>query len=204
MGTVSLVLPSDGDTIDAADVNVPLNAIAAVINGGIDSTNITDASIVTGDLADAAVTPAKILAGTGSLWPLQSWTPTWVNLTVGNGTQASKYIQVGKTVFYRLSFILGSTSSISGDVTFTLPVTSITYPGAAITQVIGTGNFSDTGTRSYNCWAYWNTTTTGILRVTLGSTGATGYVGPGVISSTVPHVWASTDEIFIQGFYEAA
>lgn len=63
MGTVNLVLPSDGDTIDAADVNTPLNALAAVVNGGIDSTNITDGSIVAGDIANDAVTDAKLIFG---------------------------------------------------------------------------------------------------------------------------------------------
>jgi len=49
---MSLVSPSQsnpGDTIDASDINNPINQIAAVVNGGIDSTNI----------ANNAVTPAK-------------------------------------------------------------------------------------------------------------------------------------------------
>jgi len=40
MGTISLSLPSDGQTIDAADVNTPLNTISAVINGNLDDDNI--------------------------------------------------------------------------------------------------------------------------------------------------------------------
>ena len=40
MGTISLSLPSDGNTIDAADVNTPLNTISAVINGNLDDDNV--------------------------------------------------------------------------------------------------------------------------------------------------------------------
>lgn len=40
MATISLSLPSDGQTIDAADVNTPLNTISAVINGNLDDDNV--------------------------------------------------------------------------------------------------------------------------------------------------------------------
>lgn len=61
MGTVSTTLPSDGQTIDASDVNTPINAIITEINGNIETTN----------LADDAVTAAKVDfggAGTGIWW----------------------------------------------------------------------------------------------------------------------------------------
>lgn len=41
-------LPADGDTIDAADVNNPLNAIKTVINGNIDDDNIAAGVIAAG------------------------------------------------------------------------------------------------------------------------------------------------------------
>lgn len=50
MGTISVSLPSDGMTIDAADYNVPINTIVSTINGSLNADNIQDAS----------VTPAKI------------------------------------------------------------------------------------------------------------------------------------------------
>ena len=39
MGTISVSLPSDGQTIDAADVNTPINTIVSEINGGLDTNN---------------------------------------------------------------------------------------------------------------------------------------------------------------------
>lgn len=53
MGVISLTLPSDGDTIDAADVNVPFNTIQTVINGNLDANN----------LATGAVTFPKVASG---------------------------------------------------------------------------------------------------------------------------------------------
>lgn len=40
MATVSTTLPSDGQTIDASDVNTPINAILSEFNGNIDDNNI--------------------------------------------------------------------------------------------------------------------------------------------------------------------
>lgn len=72
MGTVSVSLPSDGETIDAADYNTPITTIVNEFNGNIDNANVksgaaiataklaTDAGITTGMLADDAVTSPKI------------------------------------------------------------------------------------------------------------------------------------------------
>ena len=48
------------------------------------------------------------LGNTGGAW--QTWTPTYNNLTVGNGTVTCGYKQIGKTVTFRWIFQLGSTS----------------------------------------------------------------------------------------------
>jgi len=51
MGTVSVSLPSDGQTIDAADYNTPINTIVSEINGNLDNSNIA---------SDAAIDRSKI------------------------------------------------------------------------------------------------------------------------------------------------
>lgn len=50
MGIISVSLPSDGQTIDAADYNVPINTIVNTINGNLNSDNI----------ANNSITPAKV------------------------------------------------------------------------------------------------------------------------------------------------
>lgn len=60
MATISVSLPSDGQTIDAADVNSPINTIVAAINGNLDDDNIkTGANINGSKLLANSVSPTK-------------------------------------------------------------------------------------------------------------------------------------------------
>jgi len=129
-----------------------------------------------------------------------AWTPTWTNLTIGNGTQVAKYTQHGKLIVARLSLKFGSTSSISGDVSFTLPVTSVTYDGLATIQQLGGGSILDSGTAQFHAVAMWGSTTTALVRVLFVGT----YVSNTLLSSTVPMTWAVNDEINLQFSFEAA
>lgn len=68
MANISVSLPSDGETIDAADYNTPINTIVNEINGNLDNSNIDSAAAISGSkLADDAVTATKInFGGSGS------------------------------------------------------------------------------------------------------------------------------------------
>lgn len=112
MATISITTPSDGQTIDASDVATPLNTIVTEINGNLDSNNIAEGGVVPNSLTD----------GTGTSWSWSSWTPTYTNITVGNGTVTAKYIQIGKTVHGRFRLDCGSTTSIAANFRVTLPV----------------------------------------------------------------------------------
>jgi len=59
MATISVTLPSDGQTIDASDVNTPINTIINEINGSLDANNLASGAVTTTKLADASVTDAK-------------------------------------------------------------------------------------------------------------------------------------------------
>jgi hypothetical protein len=64
MGLISLTLPNEGETVDAADVNTPFNTIATVINGNIDNANIkSDAAIDGTKIADNSIPATKMKAG---------------------------------------------------------------------------------------------------------------------------------------------
>ena len=74
-----------------------------------------DSSIV-----DAQITDLRTIYGTGSV----DWTPTVTGLTEGNGTWTDSYYrQIGDMVFVGGTFILGSTSALTG-FTIALPVTA--------------------------------------------------------------------------------
>lgn len=86
MGNVSVSLPADGENIDAADVNNPINAIVNEINGELDNANIAgDAAIAGSKLADSSVaaeklgTPVAFLAVLTSDQSISSATFTKVN-----------------------------------------------------------------------------------------------------------------------------
>lgn len=193
MGTISVSLPSDGQTADAADYNVPINTIVSEINGGLDSDNIEAGGVV----------PNSLVSGTGTSWAWQSWTPTWSANTVGNGTVSAKYIQIGKTVFFRIEFTLGSTSAIGSNSTFTLPVTMVSLAGATGNgNILGNAIYFDASASSSMVGCVGWSSTTVALPKSFNVSGANQTLAG--VTSTQPFTWATGDQMLLQGFYEAA
>lgn len=123
-----------------------------------------------------------------------TWVPTWTNVTVGDGTVTATYLRIGKSVICELTFVLGSTSAISGNVIFSLPLTSAAYPGVATTQPLGDVNAFDNGTNVFAGTLVWATTTTAALRFHT-VTGASVVLTQA--SSTAPFTWVAGDEIHV-------
>lgn len=150
-------------------------------------------------IADDKIEPVHLATGlSSSTWAWVSWTPTWANFAIGNGTNACKYMQVGKTVFYRIITTLGTTSSMGSAPTFTLPVTSITVPDTDTS--IGWGFYPTTSASGRSGMVRWASTTTGALmtldiNADVGSVNATNPYGGG---------WLNGYQICVSGFYEAA
>lgn len=126
---------------------------------------------------------------------MAGWISTLTGITIGNGTVVSRYSQIGNIVYFEFRLLLGSTTSVTGSVSFTLPSTaktSHTILGAVIdagsthSLLIG---FID-GASNYCS-----------VRVS-GAAGTYATVGT-QLSSTVPMTWAAGDEIRISGTYEA-
>lgn len=132
-----------------------------------------------------------------------SYTPTFTNVTVGNGTLTAAYKKVGKLVFVRIVLMFGSTSSISGDIQFTLPVNKSTYGGASGAP-LGPGKCSDVSlaaTYPAQVISIVADPTSARLRVFDTSTA---YAFLAQCSSTIPFTWTTSDEIAVELFYEAA
>ena len=124
-----------------------------------------------------------------------SFTPSWSNVTVGNGTNTGGYIRVGKLVSYWAKFVLGSTSAITATPVLTLPV-------AAKSSQIGCHNglFEDSGTGYFLIMPRVAGPT---VECYAGGAGGT-YVGANVLNATVPFTWTTNDIIWISGIYESA
>lgn len=61
MGTISVSLPSDGETIEAADYNTPVTTIVNAINGNLDNANIATSAAIDGSkLANTSITSGKL------------------------------------------------------------------------------------------------------------------------------------------------
>lgn len=200
-----------GGTIDNSTITVDSIAghtsstIVTVANMQISNGVINSANAVTAtSIAAGAVQPQALVTGTGSGWTWQSWSPTLTNLTQGaGGTLSCKYIQMGKTVFFRVKFIMGTGSAVGTNPTFTLPVTansdySVQFP------VVGEGNALVAGAANYHIFIVLASTTT--MNPLLRTVGGTYVAGNTVLTATVPATWSgvSSDYMFFEGYYEAA
>lgn len=157
-----------------------------------------------GQLANNIITNAMLSTSSGELgaaW--QSWTPTVNNVTQGSGAVlACAYARIGKTVICRFHLTLGTTPAVSGDVTFTLPVT----PASFYTD---NANKNNIGNASYMDGA--STAGVGYIRILssgnanfLVSRASGTYTDVVVVSSTIPFTWAATDSFNATFMYEAA
>ena len=143
-----------------------------------------------GDAIDASV-------GTGLLaWT--SYTPTFTNFTLGNGViTLAKYAKLGKIVFVKVLVTLGTTSSVSGRIGFSLPVTATADNTDKAINSAGllAGAVSATG-----FVALGSTTRADLYALLASGT----YVSNTNISSTIPGTWASASTFSATFTYEAA
>lgn len=172
---LSLVKPTPG-TDEPASVAV-LNSNADIIDAWADGVD------------------AKVTDG----W--SSYTPVWTKQSgtapsLGNGTLEGRFKQIGKIVFWELRFVWGSTTNANGTELwlFSLPVNANQF-GNAVGGHFGVSDASGN----------WFTGT--VLISTGGNTLRLRVDGIGSgqsLTSTIPMAWAASDEVTMQGFYEAA
>lgn len=121
-----------------------------------------------------------------------TYTPTVSGLTLGNGSLAGRYNQVGKTITAVVTFSAGSTTTYSGALIFGLPVAP---ENSASSLAIGTA-FCDNGSSATRQTA-----------VAILNGGATVYILTGtantVWSSTVPFTFGTGAHITFTVVYEA-
>ena len=198
---VTAPTPSSGDFLKwngTAWVNDPINL-------GTDTVGNYMSDVSAGTGIAVSHTPGEGSTATISIestaWT--AYTPTISadggGFALNNGTLTGRYKQIGKTVFFKLKFVFGSTTNAgSGHWNFSLPVTaydsdftfsaSILDSGVAWYGGIGNGN-------------YTGSTTTFAVNVTSPNAAVATWV---VVGNGGPFSWGAADNITITGSYEAA
>lgn len=196
-----------GSLATASDVNTYLmeQSIATFSSAGARNTAIT--SPKNGQVA--YITSSKSFTyydGTG--WQqlvLPEWityTPTVNNVTLGSGyTLSAVYTQIGDTVIVNFSLLFGTTTAVTGDVNFSLPVNH-----ANTNRSGGAGNavvVDASPLTRYHANAYLSGTPSfAYVRV---FNAAGNYVTETALSSSVPMAaWAVNDLISATIIYQAA
>ena len=151
----------------------------------------------------SAITSIEDLRVTGLSQPWRSWTPLLTNVTIGNGSIVGAQKQIGKTTFYRLKIIFGTTSSITGTIGFVPPVApnSELYNAASEGYIVGTAKYLDAATAAYHGFVY--ATQANSFTLTAQNTSGA-YAAQATVNASTPFGWGNTDQIIIQGFYEGA
>jgi hypothetical protein len=162
----------------------PTGATGASVTGATGNTGVTGASA--SDLTEWSAYTPTITSDSGTF-------------TLGNGTLTGRYKQIGKTVFFHVKLIYGSTSSPgTGHWNFSLPVTAqnsnFTFSAAILDDAAswygGIGNGNYTGS------------TTSFAVIIPGTNAAV--TTWAVVGNGGPFEWGTADNITISGSYEAA
>ena len=133
-----------------------------------------------------------------------SYTPTWAadsgTVSIGNGQLTGSYKQIGKTVFFLLRIVLGSTSSVSGSTGWRLglPITSVASP-----SVVANATYLQNGVAYYSGTANneYNGSTTYVSPLCLVAAPVTGKLTQ--VNATTPFSWGTADTLTISGTYQS-
>lgn len=180
------IVDAKGDIIAATAADT----VSRLAVGANDTVLTADSSTATG---------LKWAAAAASGFTYATYTPTFTNFTLGNGTiNSARWAQSGKMVHVYGQVTLGSTSSVSGNITLSLPATAASSNSGIWT---GWAAYGDDGVGSYTGLARIQSTTT--LRLDVNKADGTYNLVAGT-SSTVPMTWTNLDDFRFSLVYEAA
>jgi hypothetical protein len=180
------------------------------VEGGIQPTLLTtkgDIIVATGNAtlvrqgvgSDNQVLMADSAQADGVKWggDWQTWTPSYTNITIGDGTVTSKYQQIGKTVIVVWRLVWGSTTAIAGGgPRISYPVTPNLIESGFAT---GLGSYQQTGTANYVGRVIMRTNG---FQMQVDDTSGTYGVGVG-LSATLPVTWTTGHIFTFTSTYEA-
>lgn len=135
----------------------------------------------------------------------QTWSPSYTDLTIGNGTVSARYMRLGNTVWFSWIFTLGSTSALhaSNIPDISLPVTAKDV--GTFTDSLGSGAAIAILGSSYTLYdKSANASFTNASNFAIYLLNSTTFSFPGTVNATNPFTWATGDVMAAFGMYEAA
>jgi hypothetical protein len=213
-GTITGAVVTSANIVNGTIVDADVNASAAIVASKLTGTTaefntaLSDNDFAT--IGGTEVLTAKTLTspvingtvtGTAGFDAWTSYTPTFVNFSLGTGGGAgtitrAKYIQIGKTVHLDVVISLGTASTVSGRIGVSLPVTSaynFINPVTVCDLTAGASNSNGIASQS-------STTQIDLYAINVAGT----YPTRTNISSTIPGTWASGSTFAFKYTYEAA
>ena len=179
-----------------ADLASPTFTGTPTLPTGTTATTQTAGNSTTAVATTAFVTTANQLMGTYT-----SYTPTFTNVTAGNGTSTGAYCRVNNFVHYYGSFTLGTTSSVTAGILINLPI-NINADMATVSQVFGMMEFHDvSAVTTYGGQARYVASASSLTVSVLNAAGA--YLQVQNANATVPFTWTTGDIINFNLYYRA-
>jgi len=174
-------------------------------------TNPTSSSLLTSpshaqqhsDINDAVeALETKVAIGNTVLGTYTAYTPTFANVTAGNGTSLGAYCRVNNWVHYYGSFTLGTTSAVTGGITINLPI-NVNADMSALGQNQGLVTFYDvSATTVYQGVARYVSSVSSVTASHINVAGT--YAIASNANATTPMTFATGDIINFNLYYRAA
>ena len=193
-----------GQVLTAAQVTqintgVPVFATTITRDAAFGGTG--EKTLAGGQICYIEAAPKRMQMYNGTSWidfdaEYTAFTPTWTAYNRGNGTTDSRYVRIGKMVHCYVSETFGTTSSLTGNLFFTLPIAARSTGSVGITSY-----FLDAGAAIYPAIGYMDTPSNCYLYASL----ANGtYTREAALTAFVPFTWGTNDRIIATVVYEAA
>lgn len=176
-------------------------------------TNPTSTSLLTSpshaqqhsDINDAMeAVQTKLAIGNTVIGTYTAYTPTFANLTVGNGTSSARYSRVNNVVNYYGYFTLGSTSAVTGVVNITLPITANAIYAGINGIPMGDLEMFDTSASTWYKGEVFSIGSTTVTRTRIWTTSGSNVINNSSPNITAPFTWATGDQFLWNITYEAA
>jgi hypothetical protein len=144
----------------------------------------------------------KVAIGNTVLGTYTAYTPTLLNFTIGNGTVTGSYCRVNNFVHYFGSVTLGSTSSVTGNVSASVPI-NMHADMSVVRMSQGVCLFVDASAgQTCSGETGYNASVTSVFLGAITTSGSFGVFA--AMSATTPFTWTTSDVATWNIYYKAA